>query len=109
MEERWIQLELLKEEFKEKFQNSNPILTDLTLWCLEHEYEARPDFIDLENQIEKIEYKMNNQQFISEIIPIESFKAIKIKPKEGSGFVAKKKQEFFKVINVIRYGYICEG
>ena len=98
-------MELLKEEFKAKFQETNPILTNLTLWCLEHEYEGRPDFLDLEFQIEKIEYQLNNKEFISEIIPIGSYKTTKFKPDKGNGFVPKKKQDFFRIVNVEKYGY----
>lgn len=48
-------MEMLKEEFKDKFSRSNPLLTELTLWCLSYDYETRPDFIRLEQKIKKCE------------------------------------------------------
>lgn len=69
-----MELELLKIEFSEKYEQTNPLLVELTLWCLQHEYENRPDFIDLEKRIERMDF--SNQPFISEIIPLSSVKDI---------------------------------
>lgn len=55
LSERWKQLELLKEEFKEKFSATNPLLAELTLWCLSYHYEQRPDFLELEAKIREFE------------------------------------------------------
>lgn len=105
LHERWRQLELLKEEFKAKFKASNPILTDLTMWCLEHEYEGRPDFINLENQIRKMEYNLENQAFISELIPIESNNHVAIDPQQGTGFFPRAKQDRFEVLGTDEFSY----
>ena len=103
MEKRWNELELLKEEFKSKFQETNPLLTNLTLWCLEHEYEARPDFIDLENQAEKIEFNLQNRPLISDIIPIDSGKTVGMKTQ--SVVAPKEKQYFLEIENPENYFY----
>jgi hypothetical protein len=104
-----VQLEMLKEEFKSKFQKTNPVLTNLTIWCLGHEYEDRPDFIDLESQIEKIEYAMQNNHFVSEIIPIESSKTFKVRPNEKSGFTPKKRYEHYEIKTNEKYVYLKPG
>lgn len=45
------QIEKQKQEFRNKFYESHPLLVDLTLWCLEHKYNRRPKFRDLYNAI----------------------------------------------------------
>lgn len=86
-----MELELLKIEFSEKYQESNPILVELTLWCLQHEYEKRPDFIDLEKRIERNDY--SNQPFVSEIIPLSSVKDIP-EPKQDFNFDIQTTYDF---------------
>ena len=92
-----MELELLKEEFKEKFQHTNPVLCDLTMWCLEHRYENRPDFIQLEEDIEKAEY--SNKPFTSEIIPLNSAKQMNLK----SEIKEKNEKSFLETLNFYKF------
>jgi predicted metal-dependent RNase len=92
-----MELELLKEEFKEKYADSNPVLTDLTMWCLNHRYEDRPDFIQLELEMEKADY--SQKPFISEIIPVNSIKKINLK----SEIKEKNDQEFIDSLDFYRF------
>lgn len=100
-----MQLELLKEEFKEKYQRVNPVLTDLTMWCLEHEYPNRPDFIELEQEIDKADF--SNYPLVSEIVPVNSTKKINLK----SQIKEKENEEFLKTLDFHdfkRFVYICK-
>lgn len=58
-----MQLEMLKQEFKDIHSKDNPLLTKLVMWCLENEYESRPDFFDLEGHINKIESDLIQDKF----------------------------------------------
>jgi hypothetical protein len=50
-----MQLVMLKDEFEEIYSEQAPQLVKLVLWCLENEYAQRPNFFDLESQMNKIE------------------------------------------------------
>lgn len=58
---------MLKEEFKEIYSVQAPMLSKLVLWCLENEYKDRPDFIDLESEINKIESELINERNFSKL------------------------------------------
>jgi hypothetical protein len=92
-----MELELLKVEFNEKFKPDNPVLADLTIWCLEHRYENRPDFIQLEEEIEKADY--SNKPFISEIIPLNSAKKINLK----SEIQEKNEKTFIETLEFYKF------
>ena len=61
-------MEMLKEEFKDKFCESNPLLTELTLWCLSYDYESRPDFLQLKQKIKETEE--SDQPFVSQFFKV---------------------------------------
>lgn len=100
-----MELELLKAEFKSKFEKSNPVLAKLTLWCLNNEYEERPDFLDLQNQIEKIENALHNNHFISELLPMSSNQILNYKASGNKVETPKLKQDFFIIESPQNYMY----
>ena len=46
-------IETQKSAFKNKYQEKNPLLVELTNWCLEPRYQNRPTFSDLKTRINK--------------------------------------------------------
>jgi hypothetical protein len=98
-----MELELLKAEFREKFGEEAPFLTKLTMWCLNHEYKNRPDFLELENEIERFEF--SQRPHVSEIVPVSSSK--NVEPEEEEEKEPEKQPHDDYDINSIRqFGFV---
>ena len=72
------EIEQLKDNFKSKFEQANPILVELTFECLRQSYKSRPSFVALEEKLkvldeqEKVEYSVFKSQIF---IPKEDFES----------------------------------
>jgi outer membrane biosynthesis protein TonB len=101
-------LELLKQEFRNKFEVTNPVLTDITMWCLNHQYEDRPDFLELEEKFGKL--ILSDKPFVSQIIPVSSEKLILMKSEAKEPEIEEKKpQENFTYHNAHNYNYFVKS